>query len=104
MKIMKVKMKLSKLRLLFKKKRKRKKPHLPEIIDFPKKETLEGKRLKIKDIKLTVREKALLEIIIHEVKEVLPDSNKVMEVLDCWIKANNLHPEKVNTLKDLEEK
>jgi hypothetical protein len=54
---------------------------------------------RIKPVKLTKREKALLSILIKEIKDVLPNGKeKVEELLDSWIKANNLPIDKVSTL------
>jgi len=56
-------------------------------------------RPRIKTVKLTKREKALLSILIKEIKDVLPNGKeKVEELLDSWIKANNLPVDKVSTL------
>lgn len=38
--------------------------------------------------------KANLELLIHEVQELEPN-DKIKELLDLWIVANKLHPEKV---------
>lgn len=54
---------------------------------------------------LSRREKAVLNILIHEVQEILkepgestPKLEKIEQLLNSWIRANDLHPEQVETL------
>lgn len=42
--------------------------------------------------------KATLEILIHEIQQC-KDIDAVHQLLDCWIKPNDLHPERVQTIK-----
>lgn len=51
----------------------------------------------IKDVKLTKIEKAMLEILIHEIRELKPN-RRIEELLDTWVKENGLHPENVETV------
>ena len=46
---------------------------------------------------MTKREKALLTLIIAEVRDCR-DMERVKAVIDSWVTANDLHPEKVETL------
>lgn len=46
---------------------------------------------------LSNREKSLLEILIHEIQERKPNK-AITELLQSWIEANNLHPEKCQTM------
>lgn len=41
--------------------------------------------------------KAFLEILIYEIQSC-GNSNEINTLLDSWIKANNLHPERVITI------
>ncbi len=43
--------------------------------------------------------KAFLEILIHEIQEC-KNMEEVNVLLNSWIKANDLHPENVETLTD----
>lgn len=52
---------------------------------------------KFKYIKMTRREKALLEIVFAEIQGC-QDTVEVNVVIDSWVKANDLHPEKVKIL------
>jgi len=55
-----------------------------------------------KRMSLTRREKAFLELLIREVQDALPDvasNRKVKNLLESWVKANDLHPEKVSIVK-----
>ncbi len=47
---------------------------------------------------LSRKEKALLELLIAEIKDALPDVKRVEELLDSWVKANDLHPERVERI------
>ena len=48
---------------------------------------------------LTPNERGLLEILISEIQETLPQGEgKVKEVLQEWIKVNDLHPENVRSM------
>lgn len=60
--------------------------------------------MKMKTMKLTKREKALLSIIIHEVLGLNPNK-KIRELLQSWVSTNDLHPEDVETgrLKKVEK-
>jgi len=40
--------------------------------------------------------KGVLEIFIHELEEV-NDLTRIREIIDSWIKGNDLHPEQVQT-------
>jgi hypothetical protein len=46
--------------------------------------------------------KTALAIIIREIRDAKGDE-AINEVLDSWIKANDLHPEKVRAFKDTNE-
>jgi hypothetical protein len=50
--------------------------------------------VKFKGIKLTVREKSLLNILIAEIKSC-KDLEEIRAIVDSWVTANDLHPEKV---------
>jgi hypothetical protein len=51
------------------------------------------------DTTLTPNERGLLEILISEVQETLPQGEgKVTELLQRWVNANDLHPENVRSL------
>jgi len=52
---------------------------------------------KLKNIKMTKREKALLAIVIAEVQGCR-DMEGVKAITDSWVTANDLHPEDVKTL------
>jgi len=58
---------------------------------------------KFKDTNLTPREKALLAILISEI-EGCPDVGSIAAVTQSWVKANDLHPEKVGVLNQEELK
>jgi len=52
--------------------------------------------------------RATLEILICEIQEILDGEGdikitKIEQLLDCWIKANDLHPERVRTYRSKEE-
>lgn len=53
---------------------------------------------KTKSVKMTGAFKATITILIREVQEC-KDMDEVNRLLDCWIEANDLHPEKVQTIK-----
>lgn len=52
----------------------------------------------VETVKLTKREKALLEILIAEILELNPNES-IKKLLENWITANDLHPERVQTLE-----
>jgi len=53
----------------------------------------------LENLKLTSREKALLEILIHEIQGALVGGKRqVKRLLITWIEANDLHPENVQTM------
>ena len=60
----------------------------------------------MKDVKLDYKTKGILTLLIHEIQEVLNNSKTdemdkltiVEERLEHWIKANDLHPERVKTI------
>lgn len=52
---------------------------------------------KFKDIKMTLREKALLAIIIAEI-EGCQDMQGAIAITNSWVTANGLHPERVTSL------
>jgi hypothetical protein len=39
----------------------------------------------------------MFEILIHEIRELKPNK-KIAELLDGWVKENDLHPENVETV------
>jgi hypothetical protein len=43
--------------------------------------------------------KGYLEILIHEIQEART-KEEIEQILDIWIKGNNLHPETVKTFGD----
>jgi hypothetical protein len=49
------------------------------------------------EIKLTRIEKAMFEIFIHEIRDLNPNK-EIRGLLDTWVKENDLHPEKVETV------
>ncbi len=60
---------------------------------------------KVKVKELSIKTKAVLAILIHEIQEILDkpvDPTKKLEeirqLLNIWIVANDLHPERVETL------
>lgn len=60
----------------------------------------------MKSRKLTKSEKALLEVLIHEILNSLPDvaiNKKVRKLLETWVKENDLHPEQCITIRPTEE-
>ena len=46
--------------------------------------------------------KAILTLLIAEIQSC-EDITQVNELLDCWIKTNDLHPEAVKTYNSIEE-
>jgi len=54
----------------------------------------------------------IVTILISELQDVLNDSKTdemdkltlIGELLGCWVKANNLHPDNVIRVKDLKER
>ena len=56
--------------------------------------------------KISEESKACLELLIHQIKDIylsdetLPEVKlfKILEIVNLWVKANNLHPEQVETL------
>lgn len=48
---------------------------------------------------LSATEKAVLEMLISDIQEALPDADRVREVLKSWIEANDLHPERVKKVE-----
>lgn len=49
--------------------------------------------------------KATTSILIHEIRDIIKEHgpkntiSKIQELLDSWVSANDLHPEKVETFK-----
>ena len=56
-----------------------------------------------KTTKLNKQAKAALTLLIAEFQDC-KDMTEVKSLIDCWIKANGLHPEEVETLSEAEFK
>jgi len=54
--------------------------------------------MKTRTVKMTGAFRATITILIHEIQGC-KDMDEVNRLLDCWIKANDLHPEEVQTIK-----
>jgi len=53
----------------------------------------------VQNLKMTKREKALLTILIAEIHGC-QDMEGVKAITESWVKANDLHPEEVETLTE----
>lgn len=53
----------------------------------------------MQNLKMTKREKALLTILIAEIHGC-QDMEGVKAITESWVKANDLHPEEVETLTE----
>jgi Ca2+/Na+ antiporter len=53
---------------------------------------------RIRDLKLSSRERALFEIFVREIWDALPNSNEVLKILDGYITAHNLNIDRVETV------
>lgn len=51
---------------------------------------------------MKIETKACLTILIREIQDC-KDIEEIKKMLDIWIKANDLHPEQVQTYNSLEE-
>lgn len=49
---------------------------------------------------LSNEEKTILELLVAEIFDALPDADKVLTVLDMWITSNDLHPEDIDRYGD----
>lgn len=64
----------------------------------------EEKKTKIIDVVISKEAEAVITILIREIQDILNQDlkpeiqvKKIKELLDVWIKANDFHPEKVET-------
>lgn len=63
--------------------------------DMVKEEILHKKETRA--VELEGKTKATLELLIHEIQQC-KDMGEVRSLVDSWIKPNDLHPEKVQTM------
>ena len=58
-------------------------------------------KVTMKTFKIKGKNKAFFEILIKEIQDC-KDMAEVNSLLDCWIKANDFHPENVQTSSEEE--